>query len=47
MSQTNNQPKKTFKAARLVELNKPFEILDVEFPTPKRGEIVVKVLACG
>lgn len=44
---SQNQQIKSFKAARITELNKPFEILDVEFPTPKRGEIVVKVLACG
>ncbi|PHH93048.1 hypothetical protein CDD83_1750 [Cordyceps sp. RAO-2017] len=38
---------KTYKAVLIKELNGPFALSDVELKHPGRGEVLVKVLACG
>jgi propanol-preferring alcohol dehydrogenase len=37
----------TMKAARVPEAGAKFELVDVDLPEPARGEVRVKVLACG
>lgn len=38
---------KTYRAAQVVEVNKPLKIVDVELKQPKEGEILIKLLASG
>lgn len=38
---------KTMKAAQMIAVGKPLEIVDVEVPTPGPGEVLVKMDVCG
>ena len=38
---------KTYKAAIFKKANDPISIEDVELKEPTKGEILIKVLACG
>ncbi len=35
------------KALQVIEFNRPIELLDVDLPAPKQGEVRIKIHACG
>ncbi len=43
----NHHHSRRMKAAVLIELNQPLKILDLDVPSPKPGQVLVKVMATG